>query len=499
MPSPPSESHEPPDQQRRDADADCVQREDFSVPGERQRYDQQRRNDDHDRQPSAPHYESEDHSDDRSDPFPNVHLFTSFITCPARHPKRREPCVVLPRRVRSPARRMPSNEGCLENAPTATGVSPDGVRGKRTQFGLSQGKRQGSATGEVRIAYVPNAGRKCLGECDESCQSLPRTRYGRRSVRSGELRQEASDRDRDDDVADRRVSKGNAESVHHHVGNLRADQPKPCGRRAEPVEAIDALRLRLMSSDEAPYALRPSSPDVRSDVRGSKARPFSTASRCGKRLVSRGPPSGSEAQPFGPSDLGDRSGSKAQPYAKIPGSETEPPGFSGVETLESQTVKPLSGTVLPVGKGFGDFPLKPVATLCQDFAALEQHFAKGDYRHRPRVETVRTRRSRSSLTRFLGALRSAFFLHLVREHAFPLEGVSSGGKWRTALLGDCHFHLQPSSSVPAQLAPVPPARSTVLNSRRSLIIEVTWPKTSSCPCSGTSEDARGRDGRLTLR
>ena len=77
-------------------------------------------------------------------------------------------------------------------------------------------------------------------------------------------------------------------------------------------------------------------------------------------------------------------GAKLDPTRKIPGSETEPPGFSGVETLESQTVKPLSGTVLPVGKGFGAFPLKPVATLCQDFATLEQHFAKGDYRHRPR-------------------------------------------------------------------------------------------------------------------
>ena len=72
----------------------------------------------------------------------------------------------------------------------------------------------------------------------------------------------------------------------------------------------------------------------------------------------------------------------------VPGSETEPPGFSGVETLESQTVKPLSRTILAAGKGFGVSPLKLVAALCQDFAALEQHFTKVALRHRPRVKTV---------------------------------------------------------------------------------------------------------------
>ena len=112
-------------------------------------------------------------------------------------------------------------------------------------------------------------------------------------------------------------------------------------------------------------------------------------------------------------------GAKLDPTRKIPGSETEPPGFSGVETLESQTVKLLSGTVLPVGKSFGTFPLKPVATLRQDFAALEQHFAKVDYRHSPRIITLRTRRSHSSLTRVLRALRSTFFLHLESREARP--------------------------------------------------------------------------------
>ncbi len=93
MPSPPSESHEPPKQQRGDADAQRIQCKEINVSGEYQRSDQQHRNDDRDRQPSAPHYESEGYSDDRSDPFPNVHVCTSFIAGPARHPKRREPCV----------------------------------------------------------------------------------------------------------------------------------------------------------------------------------------------------------------------------------------------------------------------------------------------------------------------------------------------------------------------------------------------------------------------
>ena len=144
-----------------------------------------------------------------------------------------------------------------------------------------------------------------------------------------------------------------------------------------------------------------------------------TASRCGKRSSFDDSLRGAKLNSIDCPSREIVRGAKLNPTRKIPGSETEPPGFSGVETLESQTVKPLSGTVLPVGKGFEAFPLKPVATLCQDFAALEQHFAKGDYRHRPRVESVRTRRSRSSLTRFLGALWSAFFLQRAN---LPFQG-----------------------------------------------------------------------------
>ena len=51
------------------------------------------------------------------------------------------------------------------------GESRDGLRGKRTQLGLgSWGNARELRRGEVRIDRVPNAGRKCLREGDESCQ-----------------------------------------------------------------------------------------------------------------------------------------------------------------------------------------------------------------------------------------------------------------------------------------------------------------------------------------
>ena len=145
----------------------------------------------------------------------------------------------------------------------------------------------------------------------------------------------------------------------------------------------------------------------------------STASRSGQRSSLEDSLRGARLNPIDCPSWETVRRARLNPLRLVPGSETEPPGFSGVETLESQTVKSLSGTVLPVGKGFGTFPLKPVATLCQDVAALEQHFAKVDYRHSPRLRTLRTRRSRSSLTRVLGASRSAFFLHLESREARP--------------------------------------------------------------------------------
>ena len=98
---------------------------------------------------------------------------------------------------------------------------------------------------------------------------------------------------------------------HHHgparVRNLRPGHQKPFSRHEEPDGAADALRPNgpivkaacapttgLSSVDAVREALRPNRPDVRSGVRGSKARPFSTTSRCGKRFVSRGPPSGEQ-------------------------------------------------------------------------------------------------------------------------------------------------------------------------------------------------------------
>ena len=151
-------------------------------------------------------------------------------------------------------------------------------------------------------------------------------------------------------------------------------------------------------------------------VGGARLDP-STASRSGQRSSLEDSLRGARLNPIDYPSWETVRRARLDPLRSVPGSETEPPGFSGVETLESQSVKPLSETVLLVGKGFGAFPLKPVATLCQDFAALEQHFAKVDYRRSPRLRTLRTRRNCSSLTRVLGALRSTFFIHFGSREA----------------------------------------------------------------------------------
>ncbi len=160
MPSPPSEPCDPPNYQCRDADAERVQQQDLSAPGERQRPEQQQRHrHDRHRHSIAPNCGP----DDPCDSFPNLHVFTSLIAVPARHPKRKEPCVDWT--CAQPRSTDAIERGRVENASTATGETRDGLRGKRTQIGLGvMGKRQGSATGEVRIDRVPNAGRKCLGK-----------------------------------------------------------------------------------------------------------------------------------------------------------------------------------------------------------------------------------------------------------------------------------------------------------------------------------------------
>ena len=65
---------------------------------------------------------------------------------------------------------------------------------------------------------------------------------------------------------------------------------------------------------------------------------------------------GSKAQPFGPSDLGDRSGSSARPFTKNPGLRDGAPRFLGRETLE----KPDSATSINALHTQWECPGRPI-------------------------------------------------------------------------------------------------------------------------------------------
>ena len=124
-----SEPRKPSNNQRRDAESGSVQHEDLSVPGERERHDQQRHNDDRDRQPPAPHREPNHCSNEPYDPFPSVHANLLLFMA--------SPCIRSERILCSAAvtcaqfRSTDAIEyGCVEKATTATGELPDGVRGK---------------------------------------------------------------------------------------------------------------------------------------------------------------------------------------------------------------------------------------------------------------------------------------------------------------------------------------------------------------------------------
>ena len=94
--------------------------------------------------------------------------------------------------------------GRVEEAPTATGESRDGVRGKRARLDLGS---EGDASEPRRgNAIRPSAERttKELGEGDESCQCL--------WYRPGELRRRESDRTANV-IADRRVRGTNGPAI----------------------------------------------------------------------------------------------------------------------------------------------------------------------------------------------------------------------------------------------------------------------------------------------
>ena len=153
-----------------------------------------------------------------------------------------------------PTRRMPSKRGCVEDAPTATGETQDGVRGKWAQLGLGQGMNTGSRDGGHANDRGPNRMTKVLGEGDESSQC--------RGVRTGELRREGSDRATNVTAVRRVCEEPPARSL------LTVPQAWVTGRSGSP--------------------LRPSCPVFRCGVGRAVLSP-STASRSGNALVPVGP------------------------------------------------------------------------------------------------------------------------------------------------------------------------------------------------------------------
>ena len=131
---------------------------------------------------------------------------------------------------------------------------------------------------------------------------------------------------------------------HHHERNLRPGHQKPRRRCAEPVGAINSLRVRLMSADRARDALRPENPDVRGGSRGSKARPLESPHAAGSALSLGGPPSGEQGStpPVSPSREAVW-GAVLNPMRPVPGSETEPPGFSAGNPGKPDTESIVSG------------------------------------------------------------------------------------------------------------------------------------------------------------
>lgn len=174
--------------------------------------------------------------------------------------------------------------------------------------------------------------------------------------------------------------------LHGRARNLRLSHERhAAGIRNWPERLIHSDSGIVMVRSARCASAKTSRPSLR--VWGARLDP-STASRSGQRWSLDDRLRGARLNPVDRPSRATVRRAKLDPMRSVLGSETEPPGFSGVETLESQTVKPLSRTVLVAGKGFGAFSLKLVATPCQDFAALEQHFAKVALPHRPRVKTV---------------------------------------------------------------------------------------------------------------
>ena len=154
--------------------------------------------------------------------------------------------------------------GCVEKAPTATGELPDGVMGKRAQFGLGSG-------GELREPRRGNANR-LRGDCRR------KVLWEVDAVRPGSVVVDLGSRvERGANGPRRTLSQTGA----CEWGTYEQVITRPCRRHEEP--------------DEAQGALRPSLPRTRYGVsrlsirvRRARLNP-STASRSGKALIPVGP------------------------------------------------------------------------------------------------------------------------------------------------------------------------------------------------------------------
>ncbi len=225
--------------------------------------------------------------------------------------------------------------GRVENASTATGESRDGSRGKGRSLPWGHGDTPGGCDGGN--ANRPSADRKTKELKGKVTQTTRVEVFDLRSCVEG----------------------GAARLRRHHHGlarvrSLRLGHQKLFSRHEEPDGAADALRPNgpivkaacapttgLSSVDAVRNALRPEpAPTFEAAFGGAWLDPLPPPHAAGSISSLEDRLRGSKAQPFGSSDLGDRSRSKARPFTKNPGFRDGTPRFLGRETLE----KPDSAT-----------------------------------------------------------------------------------------------------------------------------------------------------------
>ena len=128
------------------------------------------------------------------------------------------------------------------------------------------------------------------------------------------------------------------------MGTLRTSHQKPRRRCAEPVGAISSLRDRPSSAGEARDALRPSIPTFKAALGGARLDPSNRLTLPEAFCPFEDRPSGEQGstRPVSPSREAVR-GAGLNPMRPVPGSETEPPGFSAGNPGKPDTDSIVSG------------------------------------------------------------------------------------------------------------------------------------------------------------